>query len=67
MYCDDSSSCTSSSDEEDMDLILLDLVVKPKQVLGPKLHLEDLTDLECERLFRLAILVCVKFLLCYTI
>lgn len=57
MYCDDSSSCTSSSDEEDLDLILLDLVVKPKQVLGPKLHLEDLTDLECERLFRLAILL----------
>ena len=57
MYCDDSSSCTSSSDEEDLDLILLDLVVKPKQALGPKLHLEDLTDLECERLFRLAILL----------
>ena len=56
MYCDDSSSCTSSSDEEDLDLILLDLVVKPKQVLGPKLHL-DLTDLECEQLFRLAILL----------
>ena len=49
MYWDESSSCTSSSDdEEDMDLLLLDVVVKPKQNLGPKLHLEDLTNLECE-------------------
>ena len=42
----------SSSDEDDLDLILLDLAVKPKQVLGPRLHLEDLTDVDCERMFR---------------
>lgn len=47
---------TSSSD--DLDLILLELMVKPKQLLGPRLHLEDLSDLECERLFRWAILAC---------
>jgi hypothetical protein len=52
MYCNDSISCTSSSDEEDLDLILLDLALKPKQIMGPRLHLEDLTDVDCERFFR---------------
>ena len=53
MYSVDSSSCSSSSEEDDLDLILLDLVSKPKRILGPRVHLDDLSDMECERLFRL--------------
>ena len=48
MYSVDSSSCSSSSEEDDMDLVLMDLAVKPRRTLGPRLHLEDLSDLECE-------------------
>lgn len=51
LYSQDSSS-DSSSDEEDLDLLLLELAEKPKRILGPRLNLEDMTTLECEQLFR---------------
>ena len=54
----DSSSDSSSSKEDDLELLMLDLMEKPKRVLGPRINL-DLLSLECEQLFRsvLAILV----------
>jgi len=53
--CHDSSSDGSSS-KDDLDVLLLHLE-KPKRILGPRLNLEDLTNLECEQLFRLVIAV----------
>ena len=49
---DSSDSDSSSSDEEDMDFLLLEMLFKPKKVLGPRVNLDDLSDLECEKLFR---------------
>lgn len=48
----DGGSSDTPSDEEDLELVLLDLLVKPKRALGYRLHLDDLPDLECQRLFR---------------
>ena len=54
-----SSSDSSSSKEDDLELLMLDLMEKPKRILGPRINLEGLLSLECEQLFRsvLAILV----------
>lgn len=54
LLCDHDSSSDSSSSEDDLETLLLDLTAKPKRKLGPRLNLEDLTSLECEQLFRLA-------------
>ena len=49
----DSSSCTSSSSEEDdLDLLLLEFAFAPKQVSQARTHIDDLSDLEGEELFR---------------
>ena len=52
----DSSSDSSSSKEDDLELLMLDLMEKPKCILGPRIDLEDLLSLECEQLFRSAVL-----------
>ena len=53
------SSSDSSSSEDDLELLMLDLMEKPKRILGPRINLEYLLSLKCEKLFRsvLAILV----------
>ena len=49
----ESSSCTSSSSEEDdLDLLLLEFAFVPKRVTRARTHIDDLSDLECEELFR---------------
>ena len=42
----------SSSDEEDIDFLLLELSFKPKKILGPRVNPDDLSEVECEQLFR---------------
>ena len=51
---EDSSSDSSSSDEDDRDLLLLELVFAPKIQPGHRLNLLDLSNLQCEQLFRYA-------------
>lgn len=61
LLCDyDSSSESSSSEEDDLETLFLDLKTKPKRVVGPRLNLEDLTSLECEQLFRLVLAALVQ-------
>ena len=52
MQYEDSSSDNSGSDEDDRDLLLLELVFAPKILPGPRLNLLDLSNLQCEQLFR---------------
>ena len=47
-----SNSDFSSIDEGDMDFFLLELSFKPKKILGPRINLDDLSEVECEQLFR---------------
>ena len=47
-----SSSSTSSSSEDDLDLLLLEFAFAPKRVSQARIHIDDLSDLECEELFR---------------
>ena len=51
----DSSSTSapdSSGEEDDMDILLCELAFRPKLNLGQRLHVADLTELQCEQLFR---------------
>ena len=59
LLCDHDGSDSSSS-EYDLELLMLDLMEKPKRILCPRINLEDLHSSDCEQLFRLvlAILVC---------
>ena len=41
-----------SSDEEDIDILLLELSFKPKKILEPRINLDDLSEVDCEQLFR---------------
>ena len=52
LYDHDSSSDSSSSEEDDLEDLVLFLLEKPKGIFGPRLNIEDLTNLECEQLFR---------------
>ena len=52
----DSSETSSSSDEEDIDSIMLELACIPKSCTGTRLNLTDVSTLECERLFRFVLL-----------
>ena len=52
MLCDDNSQSESSSDEDDLDFLLLStLFPEPKQVMR-RLNLADLTESQCETMFR---------------
>ena len=51
-FIDSSSDSFSSSEEDEMDLLLCELAFWPKHVLGTRLNLLDLSDMECEQLFR---------------
>ena len=61
LLCDhDSSSDSSKSEEDDLEL-MLDLMEKPKRILGPRINLADLLSLECEQLFSLCLLyLCIS-------
>ena len=48
----DLSDSDSSEDEEMIAAIMLELALAPKVALGPRLNLDDLSQLECEQLFR---------------
>lgn len=52
LYDDSSSDMSSSSEEDDLDMLLCELAFAPKPVRRPLLHLQDLSDVECEELFR---------------
>lgn len=47
LLCDHDSSSDGSSSEDDLEVLLLHLNEKPKRIPGPRLNLEDLTNLEC--------------------
>lgn len=43
---------SSSSEEDDLELLLCELAFAPEPVHRPRIHLQDLSDVECEELFR---------------
>ena len=47
LYNHDSSSDSSSNEKDDLEL-MLDLMEKPKRILGPRINLDDLLSLECD-------------------
>lgn len=47
-----STSDSSSSDEDDLDILLVEMAFAPKVYLGRCLNLQDLSDSECEQMFR---------------
>ena len=48
----ESSSSDSSSSKEDLDILLLELAFAPKLELGLCVNLEDISEMDCECLFR---------------
>ena len=48
----DTSADSASSDEDDLEAVMLVLTEKPQRILRPRLNLDDLTILECEQLIR---------------
>ena len=54
MLLDYSESSSAESSDDDLDLLLLDAVCcfAEPQRLGPRLHLEDVGEVECEQMFR---------------
>ena len=52
MQLDDSSSEGSSSSDEDIDLLFLEAAFPEPRLLGPCLKLEDLSENDCEQMFR---------------
>jgi len=51
--CDDSSSSSSSdSDSDDMDLLFFDAAFAESQPLGKRLHIDDVSETQCEQMFR---------------
>ena len=47
-----STSDSSSSDEDDLDILLVEMAFAHKVYLGRRLNLQDLSDSECEQMFR---------------
>ena len=52
MVLADSSSGTSSSSDEDLEVLFLDAAFPETRTLGPHLNLEDVSELDCKRMFR---------------
>ena len=52
MLCEDSSSDSPSSDEDELDFLVCEFAFNPKRMFGPRLNLLDLSNLQCEQLFR---------------
>lgn len=51
-YDDSSSGMSSSSEEDDLDVLVCELAFSPKSFRQPLIHLQDLSDVDCEELFR---------------
>ena len=47
-----STSGTDNCEEDDKDILLCELAFRPKLNLGQRLHIANLTELQCEQLFR---------------
>ena len=52
LYGESSSSDSSSSEEDDLDVLLLEMAFAPKLELGRRINLEDISEIDCERVFR---------------
>jgi len=52
MQLDDSSTEGSSSSNEDLDLLFLGAAFPEPQLLGPRLNIKDLSEIDCEQMFR---------------
>ena len=52
MVYDSSSDQSASSEEDELDTLLLDLAFAPKRMLGTRINLQDIPDVDCERMFR---------------
>ena len=49
-----STSDSSSSDEDDLDILLVEMAFASKVYLGQRLNFQDLSDSECKQMFRYA-------------
>ena len=52
LYDDSSTHDSSSSDEDELDILLVEMAFAPKLNLGTRINLEDITDIGCEQMFR---------------
>ena len=69
MLYEDRSSDSSSSDDDDddLDLLLVDTIFPSTVKLDfPRLNLVDLSDLQCEAMFRHVLGFCEKLFRCFT-
>lgn len=48
----DDNSTSSSSEDEDMDILIYNLAFPPKPLLQARISLEECSDMEFEQLFR---------------
>ena len=48
----DSSSEGSSSSDEDLDFLFLEAAFPEPRLLGPCLNMEDISEINCEQMFR---------------
>ena len=51
-YDSSSDEYTSSENEDDLEILLLDSLLSSRQALGPRLHLQDVSERDCEKWFR---------------
>ena len=51
-YDDSSDEYSSSESEDDLEILLLDSLFSSQQALGPRLHLQDVSETDCEKWFR---------------
>ena len=52
MQLDDSSSEGSSSSDEDLDFLFLEAAFPEPRLLGSRLNIDDLSEIDCEQIFR---------------
>ena len=53
MFDESSESDSDSSDEDDLDLVLLDCLFPHAKQSGPLLNIDDLSDWQCKKIFKL--------------
>lgn len=52
LYGESSSDTSSSSEDDDMDALLMEMAFASKVILGKRINLEDISERDCEQLFR---------------
>ena len=52
MQLDDSSSEGSSSSDDDLHFLFLEAAFPEPPLLGPRLNMEDISEIDCEQMFR---------------